>query len=230
MLTNLSRARARWLLDADDGAGSGSSDKGDGTDDSKGDDGSTDDSKGDDGKGDDGGDSDKGDDDVEKWKALARKHEQRATSNAAAAKELEKLKKSQMSDTEKAVTEAEERGRNTARLEAGEKVAAAEIKAALKGVVPDPAAIVEDLNLKRYLTDDGEVDDDAVEKLRTKYEAAFKSNGKTKDGDKPDLGQGDKGGNRARQLSRDDLKTMKPDDIEKARVAGQLDDVLGIKT
>lgn len=43
---------------------------------------------------------------LEKWKAQARKHEQRAKANADAAKELEQLRQSTMSDQERAIAEA----------------------------------------------------------------------------------------------------------------------------
>lgn len=108
---------------------------------------------------------------VEKWKAMSKKNEAQAKANAKAAKELEKLRAESMSETEKAVAEAEQRGRTAALTEAGERLAAAEIKAALATIVEDPAQIVEDLNLRKYLTDEGEVDAEAVGKLRTKYEA-----------------------------------------------------------
>lgn len=108
---------------------------------------------------------------VDFWKKQARENERRAKANAKAAEELEQLKASQMSETEKAVAEAETRGRQAALGDIGQRLAAAEIKAALTGVVPNPAEIVEDLNLGKYVTDDGDVDEDAVKTLRTKYEA-----------------------------------------------------------
>lgn len=52
------------------------------------------------------------------------------------------------------------------------RVARAEVKAALAGLVDDPDAIAEDLNLARFITDDGEIDDAAIAALKTKY-AAF---------------------------------------------------------
>lgn len=112
--------------------------------------------------------------DAEKWQALAKKHEARAKGNASAAKELETLKASQLSETEKAVNEAEERGRKAGTTAGMERLAAAEIKAALTGVVPDPASIVEDLALARYLDEDGEIDDEKVAALKAKYEAMAK--------------------------------------------------------
>jgi len=108
---------------------------------------------------------------VDFWKSQARENEKRAKSNASAAKELEQLKASMMSETEKAVAEAEARGRAAAVSEVGQRIAAAEIKAALTGIVPDPGDIVEDLNLARYVTDSGDVDTKAIAALKKKYEA-----------------------------------------------------------
>lgn len=156
---------------------------------------------------------------AEKLVAESRKWEARAKENKAAAAELEKLRKEQMSEVEKAVAEAEARGRTAALAEVGTKVAHARIVAALTGVVPDPASIIEDLNLARYVADSGDVDEKAVAALREKYAAlgAVQKN--------PSVPTGPRGG--ATQLTRDSLKTMTPDQIVTARKAGQLDHLLG---
>ena len=49
--------------------------------------------------------------DLEKWKAQARKHEERAKANANAAKELEQVRQASMSDQEKAVEIARQQAR-----------------------------------------------------------------------------------------------------------------------
>lgn len=192
--------------------------------------------EGDEGTGDQGGDegSGKGTDETdwkaeaEKWKALSQKHEGRAKSNVAAARELDQLKKATQTDTEKAVSEAEERGRQAARVEAAERLAGAEIKAALAGIVPEPATIVEDLKLAKYLTEDGEVDDEKVAALKAKYEAlAVKP--KKISGSADGGSQGGDGG-KPKQLSQADLKSMNPDQIVAARAKGQLVDLMGGKT
>lgn len=108
---------------------------------------------------------------IEKWKALSRKHEAQSKANADAAKELAALKAANQTDAEKAIAEAEQRGRSAATAEVAQKLAAAEVRAALTGVVPDPSAVVEDLNLTKYVTDTGDVDQDAVKALREKYVA-----------------------------------------------------------
>jgi len=49
------------------------------------------------------------------------------------------------------------------------RVARAEVKAALAGVVDNADAIVDDLNLGKFVDADGEVDTGAIEALRAKY-------------------------------------------------------------
>ena len=55
---------------------------------------------------------------------------------------------------------------------ATQRIARAEVKAALTGLVDNPDAIVEDLNMSRFVDQDGEVDTAAVSALKAKY-AAF---------------------------------------------------------
>lgn len=118
--------------------------KGDGTDDTK---------------------PDKGDSEVEKWKAQSRKHEERAKANAAAAKELEELKAANATDSEKAVAEAvkkavaEERSRGAAAL------ARQVFLAGAAGRIENPADVVEDVNLSKYIDSAGDVDEDGLAKL-----------------------------------------------------------------
>lgn len=78
---------------------------------------------------------------------------------------------------EEAKAEAKKAGRDEAASEFGSRIAAAEIKAALTGIIPDPASIVEDLNISRYLTDTGEVDAAKVADLKAKYQALAKTPG-----------------------------------------------------
>ena len=58
----------------------------------------------------------------------------------------------------------------TRALASMQRVARAEVKAALTGLVDDPNSIVEDLNLARFIDDDGEIDQAAIDKLKAKYE------------------------------------------------------------
>lgn len=121
---------------------------------------------------------------AEYWREKAQKHEKankaltRSDPSAAikrdllkAQKELETLRQASMTEAQRAVEEAEQRGRSAASADFGQRLAAAEVKAALTGIVPDPAAIVEDLNLAKYVTDTGDVDQEAVTALRSKYQA-----------------------------------------------------------
>jgi flavin-binding protein dodecin len=73
---------------------------------------------------------------------------------------------------------------DTRALASMQRVARAEVKAALTGLVDDPDSIVEDLNLARFIDDDGEINDGAIAALKTKY-AGF-----SKRGPRPDLSQG----------------------------------------
>lgn len=51
------------------------------------------------------------------------------------------------------------------------RLARARVETALTGLVDQPAAIIDDLDLSRFLGDDGEVDNDRVDQLRQKYAA-----------------------------------------------------------
>lgn len=117
------------------------------------------------------------------WVAEARKWEKRAKENAARAKALEPKAAEYDKLAEASKTELE-RAQEAARLASDslatyrERVASAELRAALTGIVPDPASVIEDLNLSRFIGEDGEVNTDAVAALRGKYEAAFVREGK----------------------------------------------------
>ena len=156
----------------------------------------------------------------EKWKGLSKKHEDRSKLNHA---ELEKLRKAGLGENERAVDEAREAGKAEARAEVAQMLAAARIEAALTGVVADPSTVVEDLNLAKFVTDDGQVDSEAVTALKAKYQ---QFGGKSKFEGGADGGA--RGKSKVGQLSRDDLKSMTPDEIVKAKADGRLNDLLGI--
>jgi hypothetical protein len=98
----------------------------------------------------------------------SRKWEQRAKK---ADEDAEAARQAAMSDQERAVEDAKKAGKAEAVSELGQRIAAAELRAALTGLVPDPGSIVEDVNLAKFVTDDGEVDTEAVAAFRAKYEA-----------------------------------------------------------
>lgn len=103
---------------------------------------------------------------VEKWKALAQKHEQRAKSNAEKAKGYDELKASQMTEQEKAVEAAKAEARAEAIREAAPRLVSAEFRAALAGrrTPAEVSELIEDLDLSKYLNEAGEVDAERVAK------------------------------------------------------------------
>lgn len=112
-------------------------------------------------------DTGKGDSaEVEKWKALARKHETNSKANADAAKRLAELEESTKTETEKAITAARKEGEAAGRAASAPRLVAAEFKAAAAGRLTGEqlSGFLEDLDLSKYLTADGEVDVERVAK------------------------------------------------------------------
>lgn len=148
-----------------------------------------------------------------KWKEQARKHERRAKDNAAAAKELDEIKKSQLTDQEKLVAEA----RQSTLQEVAGKLVDAEFKAATHGRFVSPDAALA-FDRKEFISPDGEIDSDAI---RTWVE----SNTVTPEQPKVDLGQGNRGTDAKLGMirSREELQDMSSAEILKARQDGRLD-------
>lgn len=125
---------------------------------------------------------------VEKWKAQARKHEDRAKANAKAQQELEQLRQASMSDTEKAVEVARQQARAEVLAELGGQLVETEVRAAVTGRGVDADALLEGLDPTRFLGDDGKPDRAAivawVDRIAPKPANGFV----------PDLGQGTRGG------------------------------------
>ncbi|QFQ97453.1 hypothetical protein F9278_15915 [Streptomyces phaeolivaceus] len=103
-----------------------------------------------------------GDGDSTDWKALARQWEKRAKDNKGAADELATLKASQMSDQEKAVAEAETRGRTAAALEHGKELAASRFEAAAAKAGVNLGDATDLIDTARFVDKDGKVDNDAI--------------------------------------------------------------------
>lgn len=127
---------------------------------------------------------------AEKWKSLARKHEEKAKANAEKAKGYDELRASQMSEQEKAVEVA----RAEARAEAFRATAPERVRLAFEAIAGSRLTVdqieefLEDVDTTRYLTEDGAVDRERVTK---KIDALAPK----QDEDKrellfPDLGQG----------------------------------------
>jgi hypothetical protein len=104
--------------------------------------------------------------DTTDWKAEARKWEQRAKDNQKAAKDFEAQRKAAMTEAERAVLEAEERGRTAAVTQYGQRLARTEFiaEAAKRNPGFDATSILDDLNLARYIGEDGEPDSKAIAK------------------------------------------------------------------
>lgn len=98
------------------------------------------------------------------WKAEARKWEQRAKDNREAARQLEQQRKAAMTESERAVAEAEERGRTAAVSTFGARLARGEwiAEAAKRNPGYNAADALEDLNLAKFIGDDGEPDSKAI--------------------------------------------------------------------
>lgn len=100
--------------------------------------------------------------DTTDWKAEARKWEQRAKENSSKARELEKQQQAAMTDAERAVAEAEARGRTAATQDFGKRLATAEIRAAALDADRDLTGVFDYLDLARFVDEDGEPDDKAI--------------------------------------------------------------------
>jgi hypothetical protein len=98
------------------------------------------------------------------WKAEARKWEDRAKENRKAAQDLEAQRKAAMTDADRAVAEAEERGRTAAVTAFGQRLARTEwvAEAAKRNPTYNAADALEDLNLAKFIGDDGEPDSKAI--------------------------------------------------------------------
>jgi hypothetical protein len=147
-----------WMLAPDDGAGSGTTDAD-----------SAADNTGPDEAGEETTEDAATADSVEKWKSLSRKNERALR---AAQRELEELRRSQLSETDKALDDARREARDAALAEVRADLLDAAVDAAVRGRFVDDeaaAALLTRTGSDQYLTDDGKVDraavDAAVEEL-----------------------------------------------------------------
>lgn len=93
---------------------------------------------------------------VERYRAEARKWEDRSKANASAARELDALRLQSMTDTERAVAEAVASTRQNVRVEFGARLVDAEVRAAAAGSAVDVDVLLEGLDRRRFLNEDGE--------------------------------------------------------------------------
>lgn len=99
---------------------------------------------------------------VERYRSEARKWEDRSKANAGAARELDALRRQSMSDTERAVAEAVSTARAEMAAAYGGRLVEAQVRAAAAGRPVDADALLDGLDRKRFLGDDGEPDTKAI--------------------------------------------------------------------
>lgn len=158
---------------------------------------------------------------AEKWKALSRKHEGTAKSNSEAAKRLAEIEEAQKTAEQKAADKAAEADMKAAKAEKE----LARLRVAMRKGLTEAQA-------KRLMGDSEEdLEADADELL-----ASFKR--EEPEGDKPEPGARPKERLKSGstppedgppQLTREDLKTMTPEAIVKAKAEGRCNVLLGIK-
>lgn len=158
---------------------------------------------------------------VEKWKTLSRKNEAQAKANAAAAKELEELRKANLSEQERLIEATKTETAKSIRQEFAGKLVEAELKSALNGKVLDGNAILS-FDKNSFIDENGNVDSSAIS---TWVEAHSKSSEPIL----PDLGQGLRGktSGKSQIRSREELQTMSRQEILEARKDGRLDSLMG---
>lgn len=136
-------------------------------------------------------------------------------------RELDEIKKANLSDQERLVEDAKSETAKTIRMEFAEKLVEAELKSALKGrSVPGDALL--SFDKASFVDDDGDIDSEAI----ATWVDAHSEQAQTPT---PDLGQGVRGSSKsqAQIRSRDELKNMTPDAILEARKDGRLDSLMG---
>lgn len=139
------------------------------------------------------------------WKHQARKHEgtwkglvgDRSVDEARAAlAEADRIRREQMTPSERAIQEAEERGRQAATSESATKAATAILRANLQGLgksEDEIKSLVEPVNMAAFIKD-GDVDTDMVATYARNI--APTGTGTGKNGRWPDTGQGNRDGSK----------------------------------
>ena len=158
---------------------------------------------------------------VDKWKSLSRKNEQQAKSNGQAVKELDEIRKSQLTDTEKLIEQTREETSQAVRKEFAVKLVDAEFKSLLGGRSLDGSSLL-DFDKSSFIQADGNIDSEAIQSW-------VEAHSKTAEQAIPDLGQGARGKNPSKSQirSRDELKSMSPAEIMAATKDGRLDSLMG---
>jgi hypothetical protein len=157
-----------------------------------------------------------------KWKALSRKHEGQAKANADAAKKLADMEDADKSEVQKLTDKATE----SDKAAAAAQQELARLRVAMRKGLTEAQA-------KRLIgATEEELEADADELLASFPKGADDKDtaaGPTRPKEKLKSGATGADKDNLPQLTRDDLKAMKPEQIEAARVAHQLDQIQGIK-
>ena len=158
---------------------------------------------------------------ADKWKAMSRKHEGTAKQNAEAAKRLSEIEEAQKTAEQKAADKAAitERERDSAKIEALRLSVALD-----KGLTKVQA--------KRLIgATEEELAADADELLAsfTRQEVVETPAPSAKPKEVLKSGSTNAKGDEIVQLTRDDLKSMTPEEITKAKAEGRFNTILGIK-
>lgn len=135
------------------------------------------------------------------WKAEARKWETRAKENKGAAAELEQLRAAQMTEQEKAVKAAEKAGRTAAHSEAAPLIAQAKLEAATALAGVDLGEIAEFIDVRKFIDEDGAVDDKAIKAAVTKFAKLAPKGGAGRSGGDFGGGSGDQAASLDKQIA-----------------------------
>lgn len=89
---------------------------------------------------------------------------------------VEQARIASLSESEQAIERAKAEVRAEMRRDTAKERAQAQLALALHGLVEDPDSVIEDLNLNKFVTDEYEVDSEAVEQVKTKYQKLLGAN------------------------------------------------------
>lgn len=113
---------------------------------------------------------------LERERADRKAFEKQAKANAKAAEELERYRQASLTEQEKAVAKAREEGYAQGRTEtltaSGQRLVRAEFKAEAAGKVKDLDELLEDLNLAKFMGEDGEPDSKAIKAAVARFAKA----------------------------------------------------------
>ena len=138
------------------------------------------------------------------------------------AQKFDEIEEANASQLEKAVKAARGEERAAVQREFAEQSARFAAKAQLEARLGKDAAaeLLDDINIAKYVNDDGTVDEDGIGALAARLAPASPP---------PNLHQGRQGQPQPGQLTRSELQTMTPEQIDAAASEGRLDHLLGRK-